>query len=91
MSVAEKKSSPAKPVKVTPATSKGPTPARKANSLFRRWHGTLTQELVQHPGDFGLGNVPAKYAPNDTTRATCGFCSTGCSLDIHLKDGIPAR
>jgi anaerobic selenocysteine-containing dehydrogenase len=61
---------------------------REKNSLFRSWHGPLTQELVQHPGEFGLGNVPAKFAPNDTTRATCGFCSTGCSLDIHLKDGI---
>jgi anaerobic selenocysteine-containing dehydrogenase len=88
MSVAEKKSIPIKPAQGTPVTAKSPTSARQANSLFRRWHGTFTQELVQHPGDFGLGNVPAKYAPNDTTRATCGFCSTGCSLDIHLKDGL---
>jgi anaerobic selenocysteine-containing dehydrogenase len=88
MSVAEKKSIPAQPAQVAPVIAKSPAPARKANSLFRQWHGTFTQELVQHPGDFGLGNVPAKYAPNDTTRATCGFCSTGCSLDIHLKDGI---
>jgi anaerobic selenocysteine-containing dehydrogenase len=89
MSVAEKKSTYAKPAPVTPATAKKPVPAaHKPNSIFRQWHGTLTQELVQHPGDFGLGNVPAKHAPNDTTRATCGFCSTGCSLDIHLKDGV---
>lgn len=87
MSVAEKKSTHAK-ITTLPAESKLAHPPRKKNSLFRRWHGTLTQELVQHPGDFGLGNVPAKIAPNDTTRATCGFCSTGCSLDIHLKDGI---
>lgn len=86
MSVAVKKPAVAK----TPAEArpKLAAPPRQANSIFRRWHGTLTQELVQHPGDFGLGNVPTKIAPNDTTRATCGFCSTGCSLDIHLKDGI---
>lgn len=57
------------------------------NSLLRQWHGPLTRELVQRPGEFGLGNVPAKHTPEATTRATCGFCSTGCSLDIHLKDG----
>ena len=60
----------------------------KENSLLRQWHGALTQDLVLHPGDFGLGQVPAKYAPTSTTRVTCGFCSTGCSLDIHLKDGV---
>ncbi len=62
-------------------------PLREENSLLRSWSGPLTRELVQRPGEFGLGNVPAKHAPETTTRATCGFCSTGCSLDIHLKDG----
>jgi anaerobic selenocysteine-containing dehydrogenase len=57
------------------------------NSLLRQWTGPLTRELVQRPGEFGLGNVPAKLAPETTTRATCGFCSTGCSLDVHIKDG----
>ncbi|HWA25933.1 MAG TPA: molybdopterin oxidoreductase family protein [Lacunisphaera sp.] len=45
----------------------------------------MTTELVQRPGDFGLGNVPARLAPAGTTRAVCGFCSTGCSLKIHLN------
>ncbi len=62
--------------------------AVKENTLLRQWHGSLTEDLVLRPGDFGLGQVPAKYAPTATTRATCGFCSTGCSLDIHLKDGV---
>jgi len=59
----------------------------KENSLFRQWTGPLTQDLMLHPGDFGLGKVPARLKPDATTRSTCGFCSTGCSLDIHLKDG----
>lgn len=59
----------------------------KANSLFREWQGPLTEELVLRPGKFGLGQVPAKFAPETTTRSTCGFCSTGCSLDVHLKNG----
>ena len=39
------------------------------------------------PGEFGLGHVPEKLRPDATTRTVCGFCSTGCSLDIHLRDG----
>src|SRR5204863_3150152 len=37
---------------------------------------------------FGLGQVPVRLAPEATTRMVCGFCSTGCSLDVHLKDGV---
>jgi ferredoxin-nitrate reductase len=47
--------------------------------------GPMTTELVQHPGDFGLGNVPSRLAPAGTAKAICGFCSTGCSLTIHLN------
>jgi assimilatory nitrate reductase catalytic subunit len=25
--------------------------------------------------------------PDDTTTTVCGFCSTGCGLNVHLKDG----
>ena len=60
---------------------------KKADALIRQWDGKLTQELVLHPGDFGLGKVPARLKPDDATDMVCGFCSTGCSLRIHLKDG----
>jgi len=68
----------------------GPRPSTfdlRPNSFLRQWCGPLTAELIQRPGNFGLGNVPVNAAPSATTRVTCGFCSTGCSLDIHLKDG----
>jgi anaerobic selenocysteine-containing dehydrogenase len=58
------------------------------NSFLRQWHGPLTEKLVQQPGDFGLGKVPARFKPDATTRSVCGFCSTGCSLDVHLQDGL---
>ena len=54
---------------------------------LREWTGPLTSQLVLEPGQFGLGKVPAKFAPDATTRMVCGYCSTGCSLDIHLKNG----
>ncbi len=49
--------------------------------------GHLTRELLLEPGGFGLGKVPAKSKPDATTTMTCGYCSTGCGLNIHLKDG----
>lgn len=54
---------------------------------LREWTGPLTQELVLHPSAFGLGRVPARLHPDATTRTVCGFCSTGCGLDVHLRDG----
>jgi assimilatory nitrate reductase catalytic subunit len=55
--------------------------------LFRQREGTLTRELVRRPGGFGLGQVPVRLAPDATTSMVCGFCATGCSLDVHLRDG----
>jgi assimilatory nitrate reductase catalytic subunit len=43
--------------------------------------------LVLQPGKFGLGQVPAALQPDATTQTVCGFCSTGCSLNIHLRQG----
>src|SRR6059036_1942437 len=62
------------------------TPA-KASSLLRQVTGPLTVDLVQHPAEFGLGHVPARLKPDATTTMVCGFCSTGCGLNVHLKDG----
>jgi len=59
----------------------------KVASLLHARTGPLTQELVRRPGGFGLGQVPARLAPDATTTAVCGFCSTGCGLEIHLKNG----
>ncbi len=63
-------------------------PARGVNnSLFREFTGPLTRQLVQEPGEFGLGKVPARLKPNSTTTMVCGFCATGCGLNVHLLDG----
>ncbi len=61
-------------------------PFREAlGAAVRQWHGPLTDDLVLNPGNFGLGNVPARLTPDATTTMVCGFCSTGCGLNIHLK------
>ena len=60
----------------------------KPNTLLREWTGPLTRDLVLKPASFSLGHVPARLQPDATTRVVCGFCSTGCALDVHLKEGV---
>jgi anaerobic selenocysteine-containing dehydrogenase len=59
----------------------------KLPDLLRQFEGPLTEDLVLHPAKFGLGKVPKRLKPDDTTTMVCGFCSTGCGLNIHLRDG----
>jgi assimilatory nitrate reductase catalytic subunit len=57
------------------------------SELLHSRTGPLTRELLREPGEFGLGQVPAKSKPDGVVRSVCGYCSTGCSLDLHVKDG----
>ena len=58
--------------------------------LYER-DGHLTRDLLRTSGGFGLGQVPAKLEPDATADMVCGYCSTGCSLTVHLKDGEPVN
>jgi len=49
--------------------------------------GVLTERLVQEPAAFGLGRVPHSVKPDATVSSICGYCSTGCGLKLHLRDG----
>ncbi len=65
-----------------------PSPGRRRLAgLLHQRDGALTRDLVRRPGGFGLGQVPERLVPDATTPVICGFCSTGCSLDVHLKGG----
>jgi len=57
------------------------------NSILHRRHGPLTSELLQRPGDFGLGSLPDNAQATSRTTSICGFCSTGCQLTLHLQNG----
>ena len=71
-----------------PTPSAGDLAAKTpVNSLLREWNGPFTSELVRSPGKFGLGQVPTRLRPDRTTTVVCGFCSTGCGLNIHLRKG----
>lgn len=47
--------------------------------------GPLTEELRLRPTNSGM--LPASRAADSTTQVVCGFCSTGCSLDVQLRGG----
>lgn len=55
--------------------------------LLHAQDGPLTRELLLEPGQFGLGLVPAAEKPSATTQSVCGYCSTGCSLNVHTQEG----
>ena len=56
-------------------------------SLLHQTTGPLTRELLLKPGGFGLGQVPEQQAPDAIATLVCGYCSTGCGLDVHMRGG----
>ena len=76
-----------KPTTKTTTKTKAPAGLQVPHPFERVFDGPLTEELLLSPAKFGLGLVPDRLAPDATTNMVCGFCSTGCSLSVHLKDG----
>ncbi len=62
-----------------------------ASNLIIARHGPLTRELDLVTGGQGLGQVPVRLRPDATVTTVCGFCSTGCGLKVHLKQGEAAN
>lgn len=56
--------------------------------LLQARDGKMTRELLLRPGDHGLGMTHQSLMPDSTTTATCGYCSTGCGLRLHIKDNV---
>ncbi|MBI3469683.1 MAG: molybdopterin-dependent oxidoreductase [Planctomycetes bacterium] len=48
--------------------------------------GPLTEELLLSPAEFGLGLTPAALQADALAGSVCGFCSTGCNLNVHLRN-----
>jgi hypothetical protein len=55
--------------------------------LIYHSQGPLTSELQLAPGGHGLGQLPKDRRPDATVTSICGYCSTGCGLKLHLRDG----
>ncbi|MCA9054089.1 MAG: molybdopterin-dependent oxidoreductase, partial [Planctomycetaceae bacterium] len=60
---------------------------QRFGELVHARSGPLTTELLREPGRFGLGQVPARLSPDATTTTVCGYCATGCGLNVHLQNG----
>lgn len=56
-------------------------------NIMRAFDGPLTRDLLLSPAGYGLGQMPHRVQPDSTTTSVCGYCSTGCGLRIHMKDG----
>lgn len=56
--------------------------------IWRATDGVRSRELARVPGRLGLPQIPSRLAPDATTSMICGYCSTGCSLEVHLRDGV---
>ncbi|MEP4076438.1 molybdopterin oxidoreductase family protein [Haloferula sp.] len=54
--------------------------------LLKQKSGPFTEDLVQEPGNFGLGKIPSRLAPASTVTSICGYCATGCQLKLHLDE-----
>ena len=63
------------------------TLTKAMRSILLARTGKLTAQTELTKGNFGLGHLPKRLNPDATTTAVCGFCSTGCGLNVHLKNG----
>ena len=55
--------------------------------------GPRTEELARvrlEPQGRPL-QIPTGRAPDTVSTSICGFCSTGCSLDVHIRDRVPVN
>ena len=59
----------------------------KIATLLRQHTGPLTADLLQRPNEYGLGKLPKNLETDGTATSVCGFCSTGCQLNLHLHEG----
>ena len=79
---------------MTPGESGGVL--RRVRQKFVARSGLRSNELARVDGGLTpdgspLRQVPVALAPTETVQSVCGFCATGCSLTIHLKDGRPVN
>jgi len=53
--------------------------------------GPLTEDLRLGQSDLGLGKLPQRLMPDSVVKLICGYCSTGCSMDVHIKGHVPVN
>lgn len=61
------------------------------DGILRQRNGELTDLLTLEPSVLGLGLLPRTRLPEVVEQMVCGYCATGCALDVHLRDGKPVN
>lgn len=64
---------------------------KNIKDLIHQKDGPLTQDLRLEESALGLGKLPQRLMPDTVSRLICGYCSTGCSLDVHIKNNTPVN
>lgn len=59
----------------------------KWKEWFFQPSGPYTEELRQQPDRLFDGYLPQRLVPDQVVDSVCGYCSTGCSLRVHLQHG----
>lgn len=60
---------------------------RLAPRLLPTFRRRLAEELERVDAGHGLGQLPARLLPEVVVPLVCGYCSTGCALLAHIRDG----
>ncbi|MFT7538403.1 MAG: anaerobic selenocysteine-containing dehydrogenase, partial [Lysobacterales bacterium] len=63
----------------------------KLKNLMYQTGGKFTDDLALEYSSVKEGYLPKRLKPESLTSMVCGYCSTGCSLDVHIKDGKPVN
>ncbi len=64
---------------------------KNARQLMHQKNGFLTEELELASSSLGLGHLPKRLLPDHIVSSVCGYCSTGCALNVHMRKGDPVN
>ncbi len=60
---------------------------KRIKDIFYQEDGRFTEELRLKDSPLSQAKLPAAKLPDGIHKMVCGFCATGCSLDVHIKAG----
>lgn len=61
------------------------SPAQRFIPRLLQRTGPLTESIALSPSDFSPRLLPQQIQGDRSTSSVCGFCSTGCNLNVHQR------
>ena len=62
-----------------------PSPSQRFIPRLLQRTGPLTESIALTPSDFSSRLLPQQIQGDRSTASVCGFCSTGCNLNVHQR------